>query len=603
MSKDNMLKEDSQTSEYLVCFYDVLGQKEWMKTAVKDCAVIPGKQDELNRIASLTMTACQKIRDAISRFSKENSIRLIKGKDYGVQQFSDSTVIYVRKSIELAPRLFYEVLLDVSCHILESQAEGLGIRGGVTIGLVWPVAGGTFCGPALDEVSNLECKTAFWQRIVVSDRYVQWIGKEMVDDGISDKRKEGLSDLNSLLRWGVDTECYLNVFNSAVACRMDSDAGYEKYKCVYNAAWKMVNETLWSSKKPYVWKYFFTEDTYDYRKKASAEVPRDNGFHDDKDSALENVNVGRYFVCYLKLLPLSLIPKDKELIETGYCNLGYSHSNATTIMLLQCGMANLMAWRRECSKRHPDVETGIQQIGNYVLIYVKDDIAEAYLAFVEALHVVEIFKLLALHAQHFMTGAIAIGCGWTLAKDCLCGPVVGEVDSLATKNVPYPRIVISSDMVDSMHRRLICGTGLKFDGRVHEDIDGCWIWDDFAEMSKRQDIAGIEIKVYMKEVLRHYMFRHLVMWHFRHRNNEGSAFARQMHLATRRLMGIAEELEWKDLYDEAEKLAIEDLKTIEPLEAGTYPWILCRYIGMPIFEPRIGSSAPWINFASAHSIL
>ena len=87
------------------------------------------------------------------------------------------------------------------------------------------------------------------------------------------------------------------------------------------------------------------------------------------------------------------------------------------------------------------------------------------------------------------------------------------------------------------------------------------------------------------------------MWHFRFRNNEGSSFVRQMHLVIRRLMGKIEEWGRNDLFDEAEKGAIEDIKSIFSLEPGAYPWILGKYVDAPVFTARTGSSWPWINFA------
>ena len=53
------IMSDSRNSEYLICFYDFLGQKEWMKSAVKDGKVVPEKQSELDLIAASTMRACQ----------------------------------------------------------------------------------------------------------------------------------------------------------------------------------------------------------------------------------------------------------------------------------------------------------------------------------------------------------------------------------------------------------------------------------------------------------------------------------------------------------------------------------------------------------------
>lgn len=588
-----------KNSEYLVCFYDFLGQKEWMKSAVKNGKVVPEKQSELNLIAASTMRACQMVKNRVQEFAKATSAKLSEGTDYGVQQFSDSTVIYVRKEIERAPELFYNILLDVSLHALEWQSVGFGVRGAVTLGMVWPVSGGTFCGPALDEAGELEAKAAYWQRIVFSDRFIQWIGKEMVCEQTSQVRKGGLLSLNSLIHYGVDTEAFLHIFSEPVLRRMEQSGDGQKYRHIFEKAQQCVNRTLWSCKKPFVWKYFFADDAYDWdhrRMPFFANVAQADGQRTEQND-YPSVEIGQYLVYYIKLLPLSAIPRDKSLIETGLCGAGYSAANPSTIKLLQFGLTHMSAWKESWKARLPKLKIGVQHIGNYLMLYAKDNVPEAYLSFIDAVQRLDNLHLLALHEQHFSEASIVIGSGWEIAEDCLCGPLVGDADALATKNTPFPRVSISNAFVESMHKRLVCGVGLRLDGKIREDIDGCWVWDVYDDLFGRKSIAGIKPEDYLKAVLRHYMFRHLFMWHFRFRNNEGSSFVRQMHLVIRRLMGKIEEWGRNDLFDEAEKGAIEDIKSIFPLEPGAYPWILGKYVDAPVFTARTGSSWPWINFA------
>lgn len=595
---------DSQNSEYLVCFYDFLGQREWMASAVKKGKVVPGKQSELDLIASSTMRACQIVKNRAQEFSNATSVKLSEGVDYGILQFSDSTVIFVRKEIERAPELFYNILLDVSLHALEWQSVGFGVRGGITIGLVWPVVGGTICGPALDEVVDLEGRTAYWQRIVFSDRFVQWIGKEMVDEQVVQVRKGGLLSLNSIIHWGIDTEGFLNIFSEPVMQRMKVAGEEEKYKHIFEKAQGFVSRTLWECKKPYVWKYFFADDAYDWdRRKVDFHGSSDKADYKQQDYILSNVEVGQYLVYYIKLLPLSVIPRDKTIMESGFCNAGYAAASPVTVKLLQYSLVQMSVWKRDWKNRLPETSIGIQQVGNYIMIYVKDDVPESYLAFISAVRALDNLHLWALQSQHFSEASIVLGNGWEVSENCLCGPIVGEADSLATKNVPYPRVAISEALHVSMSQRLISGVGLKLNGKVKLDIDGCWVWDVYGDLPKRKDVLGISPNDYIKGVFRHYIFRYLFMWHFRFRNNEGSAFARQMHLVIRQLMGKIEEWGLGDLYREAEKAAIDDLKAIEPLAPGDYPWILGRYVDIPTFTPRTGSSWPWMNFAPPDSAM
>lgn len=579
--------EQYESNEYLVCFYDVLGQREWMNTAVKDGKIDPSKQYELNLIASSTNRACQSVRDRIKEFAAHEALNLVEGKDFGVQQFSDSTVIYVSKSLESAPGLFSLILEDVAFHSLEWQSVGLCIRGAVTVGLVLPVKGGTYCGPALDEAVELESHTAFHQRIVFSDRFVQWVERGIRCSKTSPKKKDGFLALKSMMQWEPDAECSLNIFSPSIPFRFRQEGKLDVYRRIYFAAKKRVQDALWNSGKKYAWKYFFTNDSYDLHERYLDEFLKGEPISAPlPPKELPNIDVGRYFVCYLKLLPLYSLPVNHNALKSDNCKVGYSSASGETIGLLQVQLQILSQWReKQCDAIASGVELGIQQIGNYIMVYVRDCAAKAFSVFMNAVHDLEPFSLFALEYSHFVEGSLVYGDGWTISKDCLCGPVVGVADEWATKSVPYPRILISDDMQKVFRDRL----NISWQSRILPEIDGCKSWDVYsADMIAFLEQNDMDVDAFIRKVLKGLLFRQLYMWNFKFRSNNDSLFARQLAILLIVMRGNLEVWGKADLIKTAEEDAITEFKAIYDVAPGEEPWIVRRYAAVPDFDTRTG---------------
>ena len=579
--------EQYESNEYLVCFYDVLGQRDWMNEAVKGGKIDPSKQFELDLIASSANRACQSVRNRVKEFAAHETFELMEGKDFGVQQFSDSTVIYVSKSFETAPWLFRLILEDVAFHSLEWQSVGLCIRGAVTVGLVLPVNGGTYCGPALDEAGELESRTAFHQRIVFSDRFVQWVERGIRHSKTTPKKREGLLALKSIMQWEPDTECSLNVFSPSIPIRFKSDGKLDVYRRVYFAAKQRVQDALWNSGKNYAWKYFFTNDSYDLHEKYLGEFlggdPVDT-FHPRKE--LPRIDIEKYFVCYLKLLPLYHLPVRQDVLKSGNCKTGYSSANGETVSLLQEQLQILAQWREsQHDAESSGAELGVQQIGNYIMVYVKDRGPKAFSAFMHAVHALEPFSLFALQRDHFVEGSLVYGHGWAIAKDCLCGPIVGEADGLATKSVPYPRVLISNDMLNELQNRL----NVQGQRRILSEVDGRKSWDVYSpDMIEFLAQNGMDVDADVRKVLKGLLFRQLYMWHFGFRSDNNSLFARQLAIFLIVMRGNLGAWGKDILFKEAEDGAIEAIKAIHDVGPGEEPWIVRRYAEIPDFDTRTG---------------
>lgn len=115
-------------SEYIVCCFDVLGHRDWMKDVIINGKANPAKHYELDWLAFLTNDMRDIFRESARNFARDKGFSIEEGHDYGVHQFSDSTILYLRKDLEQTPALFHIWLLDLSLRSLEWQSMNLYFR-------------------------------------------------------------------------------------------------------------------------------------------------------------------------------------------------------------------------------------------------------------------------------------------------------------------------------------------------------------------------------------------------------------------------------------------------------------------------------------------
>lgn len=563
-SSDVKVAQKIDGDEYIVCFYDIMGQREWMKNAIDESGqLLPENQLVLNKQVDFLRQTVSVFRNRVNELAKEKAFDIQEGQDYGVQQFSDSTVLYIRSSHEWCAYILHLWLLDISFNALWMQAIGLCIRGAITKGLAWHVEGGQLCGPALDEVESIEKRSAYYSRVVFSDELVRWIAAGLDKKEISEFERNGYLCVKALMQWECDAECSLNMLSHDMLERLKSRGDLPLFNRLYHMAYGNTLQQKSALKNDVAWKYIFQE--YSYQVHSSLVEPFLLPEHGkplvfaDKEP---QVAIDDYYVGYFKIMPLCAIPAIEELSKNGCYNLGWGICGPETAKIFAIMLEHL----RSCP-----VPCKVQQISNYVMFFVQDDgTLESRQTFMRSFQVMRKDIMLALSRDHMVAGSLVLGKGWLIGRDCLCGPVVGEADRIAIKDMPYPRVVISQFIYDNLSEpeKLNC---------ISNEPDGLHAWRMFDE--------GTNQKI-LFESLRRLLLRQQLLWHFSFRSERTSSFARQLALYIHMQMFNMHALGMDEIIHKANIDVQWFMKTHCNLELGAEPCILSQYAKAPPFPSR-----------------
>lgn len=170
--------------EYCAIYLDLMGQKNFLSELGKcDNNEAQSRVDKLSAPLRCfkrgAMQRAEEALDAMRDFVKSNSSiqaksLLLKGIDdvsIGVQQFSDSTLLYVKIT---SPASFVVVLMMIEFvlfRMLDDAGRGFLLRGGITIGKGWEVDGNCLCGQVVADAHALESTVSNWGRVTVSELF------------------------------------------------------------------------------------------------------------------------------------------------------------------------------------------------------------------------------------------------------------------------------------------------------------------------------------------------------------------------------------------------------------------------------------------------
>ena len=180
--------------EYIVCYFDFLGQRSGLLKKVRESKDIASLQSEVDKVSdSIKMFnelvrgmrklivenpgklfAIQKIPDVL----KGPLLDQIKACHLGLQQFSDSTLFYASLEGEdsVGLGIFVSWCLTLAINFIKLLSEHLMIRGGIALGKGWEIEPDCLYGPVLEDVYALESKIAEFPRIVVSENAYRRLG-------------------------------------------------------------------------------------------------------------------------------------------------------------------------------------------------------------------------------------------------------------------------------------------------------------------------------------------------------------------------------------------------------------------------------------------
>ena len=167
--------------EYCVIYVDLMGQKLFLHDLEKS-----KKEDAQRKINELS-TPLLEFKNGVNKRVNEvldDLKRIIMNKDefngnallksiddvrVGVQQFSDTTMLYVKMGSPVSFLVLLFLIEFIAFRTLTDISNGLILRGGIAVGKGWEVERNCLCGSVISEAYNLESKVSNWGRITVSE--------------------------------------------------------------------------------------------------------------------------------------------------------------------------------------------------------------------------------------------------------------------------------------------------------------------------------------------------------------------------------------------------------------------------------------------------
>ena len=179
--------------QYLVCYIDLLGIREKLFDGIDyhNSDVSIEKQEEINLVSTQINTLLEglnyidiKIHENPGElydfdtkyvkypFTKEEFISQIEKTHFSIQQFSDSTLIYVpftQGTEHAVINILCVWIIYLASWCLLCMSQGIMFRGAMTIGTAWELRTQCLFGPAVHEVYRLETESAKHPRIIISE--------------------------------------------------------------------------------------------------------------------------------------------------------------------------------------------------------------------------------------------------------------------------------------------------------------------------------------------------------------------------------------------------------------------------------------------------
>lgn len=196
--------EYGNVGKYFVLYFDVQGVRDQIFTGIDkySAQVTSEKQQDINCLSDALRSMLSAF-VAMECFIKENPreyldyivkddkrinteqkkslLKDINKVSMGVQQFSDSTLIYVRDTGNISQVLFEQCMARCAYELIKVMGKGIYVRGAMAYGAGWEVAPNCLFGPVLQEVYEIEQRIANTFRIVVTPHFYEFTRRKLAD--------------------------------------------------------------------------------------------------------------------------------------------------------------------------------------------------------------------------------------------------------------------------------------------------------------------------------------------------------------------------------------------------------------------------------------
>lgn len=227
----NKNKQPFCISEYCAIFVDLLGHKKFLKD-LSNCArdeaqrrvselskpLLCFKEGALKRVEEVLGDTVKLIKEKSPESARPSLLSLIDDITYGVQQFSDSTLLYVKMGSPVSYIVVNMFLEFIVFRLLDNMSSGTPLRGGVAIGQGWELEDNCLCGQVIADAYDLESKVSNWGRVTVSELFESRLRSLCGLSEIVGGRwiLEFLRPLTSIIKIDIDGAYFLDYLNPAV---------------------------------------------------------------------------------------------------------------------------------------------------------------------------------------------------------------------------------------------------------------------------------------------------------------------------------------------------------------------------------------------------
>ena len=448
-------------------------------------------------------------------------------EEWGVCPFSDGILMYVASDHFWAGLIFTTWMSRLAEQMVKLHARRISIRGVVSVGEAFPVRGGSIVGKLVDDIQIYEGKVAFYSRIVVSPEFRDFIY------GIIEKRKDGdlvdpvFWDYRDLLASDYDGFLSLDYLSEHMLKVLSLDGRDIEYvkNCIkaFNNISGFADDFEQAvarshfdvSKSDVAWKYRYLQAYYATRIGLLLKVSQLR--HTDSDAfgssdvmMLPPINTPEeYYVCYLKVDKMSSLPTESAIPDVSANDvIGISPCDAMSATILSRFIGQFNINRNEwllspqtiysyslvdkyewpnmdvfCEKAS-ELTIGVEQIGNYLLFYVRNQNSLAHLCFLACIQLASVYMLDAMCSGHIIWAACVKGLGWEVEQDHLMGICIEDAHKLLAKHSFYPRFMIEPSLAKELFMSKSAATFLGSEQSIYEDVDGVFFWDYLSIINK-----------------------------------------------------------------------------------------------------------------------
>ena len=359
---------------------------------------------------------CGRLRKTILRVRARNKW----DGESGVTQFSDSFVVYVedRKG---GKGVFRDVLIEIGGIYWDMLCKAMPIRGVVVYGEATAIEQGSVCGGILKLLESAEKDYARYARISFvgeSDRYRDFPLKCNADGLTLD-----VLDADIIARTGKASPIVGRAELAAQLSKLKERDRPEVFKKTIETLrmleWNGIQQVVFGNSIAYVdGEKFLRSDPY----------PR--------------LRPADYFVAYLTIEHIlsvgevnfdGFVDQDNGQVDALVQRIVLYFTNQFAKIKGSPGevygatlMENRALTRSLFCANAKRLKCGVQQIGNHILVWTKDDCVVAPFALAYALGELAVDICEYITTGSFVRGAVVYGPGWNIDQDVLYGPVVAS---------------------------------------------------------------------------------------------------------------------------------------------------------------------------------